>query len=119
MTFFLMLLQTLIALALVCGLAYAFFRWVMPRLLTLNAGRRMVRVVDRLPLDARRSLYVVEVAGQWFLVGASEAGVHLVSELDGEAAAAAARSLDEPTGASTSRSSFQERLMRLANRKGV
>ena len=119
MNFFLMLLQTLIALALVCGLAYALFRWVVPRLLMLNAGRRMVRVVDHMPLDARRSLYVIEVAGRWFLIGVSDAGVHLVSELEADAPAAAARAAIEPPGANPGRSSFQEKLAQLTNRREV
>jgi hypothetical protein len=39
-------------------------------------------VVARLPLEPRRSLYVVEVAGKTLLVGTSEMGLSVLSELD-------------------------------------
>jgi flagellar biogenesis protein FliO len=40
-------------------------------------------VVARMPLEPRRSLYVVEVAGKTLLVGTSEMGLNVLSELDG------------------------------------
>lgn len=122
-SFFLMLLQTIVALALVCGLAYLLFRWVLPRLQGA-AGRAggMIRVVDRLGLDARKSLIVVEVAGRWLLVGTSEAGVQLVSELDATTAREAADELErlrpsfKDTTASA-REALAERFARLVNRE--
>ena len=36
-----------------------------------------------MPLEPRRSLYVVEVAGKTLLVGTSEMGLSVLSELDG------------------------------------
>lgn len=52
------------------------------------AGHRMSRfdvmgVIARLSLEPRRSLYVVEVAGKTLLVGTSEMGLSVLSELDG------------------------------------
>jgi flagellar protein FliO/FliZ len=84
-----------LALGLVCGLAYVIFRWVLPRMQSFGGtGRHLVRVVDRVGLDARKSLYVIEVAGRWLLVSSSEAGVQLVSELDAETAEEAAAELE-------------------------
>lgn len=88
-----MLMNTLFALLLVCGLAILVFRVLLPRLQAVQTSRSMVRVVDRVGLDARKSLYVIEVGGQWLLVGASEAGVNLVSELDAASAEEAAERL--------------------------
>ncbi|MEA2174004.1 MAG: flagellar protein FliO/FliZ [Blastocatellia bacterium] len=94
-SFFLMLVQTLLALGLVCGLAYVIFRWVLPRLQNFGgAGNHLVRVVDRVGIDTRKSLYVIEVAGRWLLVASSEAGVQLISELDAANAEEAAEALD-------------------------
>ncbi len=82
-----MLLQTFAALGLVCGLAYLIFRVVLPKLGTsFNGSNNMVRVVDRVGLDARKSLYVIEVAGKWMLVAGSENGVRLITELDANTA---------------------------------
>jgi flagellar biogenesis protein FliO len=45
-------------------------------------GRHLLDVVARVPLEPRRSLYVVEVAGKTLLVGTSEMGLSVLSELD-------------------------------------
>jgi flagellar protein FliO/FliZ len=124
-SFFLMLLQTLFVLGLVCGLAYLIFRWVLPRLAVTRSTNSMVRVVDVVGLDARKRLYVIEVAGRWMLVASSEAGVQMVSELDAEAAEEAAQSLERArqdwhgwkTFGSAARASFAERLARLMNKR--
>ncbi|HEX7314723.1 MAG TPA: flagellar biosynthetic protein FliO [Pyrinomonadaceae bacterium] len=121
--FLLMLLQTVFALALVCGLAYVIFRVVLPRLNVTRSTGSMVRIVDRVGLDARKSLYVIEVAGRWFLVSASEAGVQLVSELDAESALLAEQEAEaaRPTFGAPARAAsraFAERLARLMNKKG-
>ena len=120
--FFLMLLQTVVALGLVCGLAYVIFRWVLPRLAVTRSAGGMVRVVDRVGLDARKSLYVVEVAGRWLLVAASESGVQLLSELDARSAEEAeqeAVKLRPAFGAqaATVRGAFAEKLGRILQRK--
>lgn len=83
------LLQTLVALAAVCGLAYVIFRVILPKLQIVNSASGMIRVVERVGIDTRRSLLVVEVAGKWLLVGVSENGVHLVTELNEKDAEAA------------------------------
>jgi flagellar biogenesis protein FliO len=120
---FLMILQTVVALAFVCGLAYFIFRWLLPRLNVARAGGRMVRVVERAGLDARSHLYVIEVAGRWLLVSSSQAGVQLISELDPKAAEDAAAELEarRPTfggDAAAVKGAFAERLARTLGRKG-
>ena len=72
-----MLLSTTVALAFVCALAVGALRLLGPR--RLQAKR--LRVVERLPLDARRSLYVVEVDGRQLLLGAGDGPLTLVTEL--------------------------------------
>jgi flagellar protein FliO/FliZ len=121
--FLLMLLQTLFVLGLVCGIAYLVFRWVLPRLAVVRSANSMVRVVDVVGLDARKRLYVIEVAGRWMLVASSEAGVHMVSELDAGTAEEAALALERARqqnwknfGASA-RSTFARQLARLTNRR--
>lgn len=120
-SFFMMFVQTMLALGFVCGLAYVIFRWLLPRLQVARSTGRMVRVVDRTSLDVRRSLYVVEVAGRWLLVASSEAGLQLLSELDAETAAEAeqeAARLRPQFGAGAVTGAFAERLAQLMNRKG-
>jgi flagellar protein FliO/FliZ len=113
-SFALMLLETLLALALVCGIAYAIFRWL-PRLQAARSANSMIRVVDRVGLDARKSLFVIEVGGRWLLVAASESGVQLLSELD---AAELQSRVDEADAArAASRAGRAERFASLLNRR--
>lgn len=78
-----LLLQTLFALALVCGLAILIFRYILPRLNAANFNRSIVRVIDGASLETRKKLMVVEVAGKYLLLAVSESGVQLIAELDG------------------------------------
>lgn len=89
LSFLWMMVQTILALAVVCGLAYFIFRIVLPKFSIGSGVGSMVRIVDRIGIDARKSLCVVEVAGKWMLIAISENGVQLVSELDAGSAAEA------------------------------
>ena len=43
-----------------------------------------LRLIGRLPLDGRRAIYLVRVEKKVFVLGASEAGLHKLGELEGE-----------------------------------
>ena len=86
LTFLWMLVQTVLALVFVCGIAYVIFRVILPRLATTYGVNSMIRIVDRAGLEARKTLYVIEVAGKWLLVSASDDGVQLICDLDPESA---------------------------------
>lgn len=75
-----LMLTSLVVLVLVCVAAWIALRLVGRWL----EGRRVgggVHVVARVPLEPRRALYVVEAGGRRLLVGSSEGGVSLVTEL--------------------------------------
>ena len=78
-----MLVGSLLVLALVCVAAWVIVRFGVRRLWGPRGGG-VLDVVARVPLEPRRSLYVVEVAGKTLLVGTSEMGLSVLSELDGE-----------------------------------
>jgi flagellar protein FliO/FliZ len=78
-----LLLTSLLVLGGVCIAAFVVVRLVGRLLATGRThGAHLMGVVARLPLEPRRSLYVVEVAGKTLLVGTSEMGLSLLSELD-------------------------------------
>jgi flagellar protein FliO/FliZ len=81
-----LLITSLVVLGVVCVAAFVAVR-VFGRLLASgrSRGAHLMDVVARVPLEPRRSLYVVEVAGKTLLVGTSEMGLSVLSELDGEA----------------------------------
>ena len=120
LTFIWMMMQTIFALLLVCGLAYLIIRVILPRLAISSGTNNMVRVVDRIGLDARKSLYVIEVTGKWMLVAASESGVQLIAELDAVSAKVAEeeiiRQRQLPQGTSFGKS-FSDKLNEVISRK--
>jgi flagellar protein FliO/FliZ len=74
-------------LGLVLVLALAVVHGVIPRLTgggRGGAGAGAIRVSARFPLEPKKNLYVVRVGGDYFLVGASDAGIHLLTALDTE-----------------------------------
>lgn len=79
-----LLVMSLVVLGGVCIAAFLLVRFVGRYLSTgRTRGAHLLDVVARVPLEPRRSLYVVEVAGKTLLVGTSEMGLSVLSELDG------------------------------------
>jgi len=74
------LLETLLALGIIALAAWALVRFGRGRLFR-GKGARRIKIVERLPLDTRRSLYVVEVDGSSLLVGAADGSVRVLKEL--------------------------------------
>lgn len=70
-------------------------------------GAHLLQVIARVPLEPRRSLYVVEVAGKTLLVGTSEMGLSVLSELDG--GEVRARAVERPTFAELVRDAWRRR----------
>jgi flagellar protein FliO/FliZ len=81
-----LLVTSLIVLGVVCVAAFVVIR-IAGRLFATGRARGagVLDIVARMPLEPRRSLYVVDVAGKTLLVGTSETGLALLSELDAEA----------------------------------
>jgi len=79
-----LLVTSLLVLGAVCVAAFLLVRLVGRFLATGRVrGAHLLDVIARVPLEPRRSLYVVEVAGKTLLVGTSEMGLSVLSELDG------------------------------------
>ncbi|HEY3803651.1 MAG TPA: flagellar biosynthetic protein FliO [Kofleriaceae bacterium] len=78
-----LLVTSLLVLAAVCVAAFVAVR-VLGRWLSTGRARgaHLLDVIARVPLEPRRSLYVVDVAGKTLLVGTSEMGLSVLSELD-------------------------------------
>lgn len=76
-------LKMIFAMIFVIALAIVVIRFIIPKL-TFNRGasaRSDLRIVDRIPLDGRKSLYVLEVEGRRILIGSSEHNVGFIAEL--------------------------------------
>ena len=103
-----LLVTSLLVLGAVCIAAFVAVR-LFGRLLSTGRARgaHLMDVVARVPLEPRRSLYVVEVAGKTLLVGTSEMGLSMLSELDGNEVRARVEA--RPTFAEMVRNAWQKR----------
>lgn len=111
------LLKMVVVLGGVSLLAYLLLGKVLPRAMrvpTGAGGQRIMRVVDRLPIDQRRSILVVAVGDEHFMVGASEGGIHLISRLDADQIPTAPEA-DPPSGGL---SRFAEALTQRRSKEG-
>ena len=111
-----MMLQTVFVLAFVCALAYVVLRWL-PRLQARVSPNSMVQVVDRTPLDQRKTLYVIKITGRFLLISSSEAGVQLIQELDPQLAEQEAEALRARGGTAGARELFADGLARLRKKR--
>lgn len=105
------LLKMLVALILVCILAYLVLRLLRRQLTRSSAPDGFLRVVDRCTLSARQSLWVVEVAGRFFLIGATDGSIAKLAELDGDL-------IEENRGSPRRKGRFLEVLKRALGQPG-
>lgn len=77
-----LVVETVAILALIAAVAWLFVRFVAPRLRGVKGRRSRMRLLERLPLEPRRSLYVVEVDGAPLLIGVADGSVRLLRELE-------------------------------------
>jgi flagellar biogenesis protein FliO len=78
------LLESVVGLAIVAGLGLAVLQ--VARRVGVARTQSTLEVLGRLPLEARRSVYVVRVLDQVLILGASEGGIAKLGELPESAA---------------------------------
>jgi flagellar biosynthetic protein FliO len=122
LSFLWMIIQTIFALVVVCGLIYLTFRVIMPKLSEFGYANNAIRIVERTPIDARKSLLVIEVGGRWMLIATSENNVNLISELTEKEATEIEEKLSKKQVSGNNfgklGTSFSEKLAEVMKRKG-
>lgn len=81
-------LQTVVTLLVLGLLAFALIQ--LQRKATLSGARGPLELIGRLPLDARKTVYLVKVGEQVLVLGASEAGLRVLTTLAAKELAAKA-----------------------------
>src|SRR5262245_45150916 len=76
------LMLSFASLGVVCLVAWGTLRLLAGRGVGRASGA--VRVLARCPLEPRRSVYVIEIAGRCFLVGVGDGPMALLAELDAD-----------------------------------
>jgi flagellar biosynthetic protein FliO len=73
------IVETLVTLVAVCGLAYVVLYGA--RKLGIGRASGPIRLVGQLPLDARRGIYLVKVGEHVLVVGVAEGGMTKLGEM--------------------------------------
>jgi flagellar protein FliO/FliZ len=108
-----LLFKTLLVLGIVVAIIYLTLNVGARRLLRLApASDALVQVVDRVPLEAKKTLYVLQASGEYLLVGSTESGLSLISKLEPEAVRQA---LAQRVQARAQAGTFLERLQALSS----
>jgi flagellar biogenesis protein FliO len=79
------LLRTMVVLGIVVALAYLTLNVGMRKLLgirTTGGARGLVEVLERIPLDQKRVLFVIRAGEELLLVGGSDVSLNLITKLD-------------------------------------
>lgn len=81
--FGMLILRMLVFLGLVLVIIWLFLRKFLPMISRMPSLRnRNVKILERLPLDTKRSLIVVEVQERVYLLGSAEGQINVLMELD-------------------------------------
>jgi len=74
------------AMAFVIGAIYITLNFGLRKLMGARAvgAASLVQVMERIPLDQKKSLYVLRAAGEYLLVGGADGGLGLICKLDSQ-----------------------------------
>ena len=76
--YWILVLKTVLVLALIAGGAWAVVRFGGSRLKRFSGPRRM-RVIEKLALEPRRSIYMIDIDGKTIVVGVSDMSIRLLT----------------------------------------
>ena len=114
MNFIWMIVQTILTLAVVCGLAYLLFRVLLPRFGLTSSNAESIEVLERLSLEPGKSIFIVRVGEQHLLIGVAEGSVSLLKEIEDYDAVSAKTASSSDSLAS----GFSEKLGEIAQKAG-
>ena len=75
------LVQMILTLGLVIALAYLVLNKGLGKWLMRTQASKIIKIRERIPLDNRRALYLVEVNQRTFVLGGGDGGISLVMDL--------------------------------------
>lgn len=79
------LIRTMVVLGVVIMAIYLTLNFGLRRLMGISPmprGQAVVQVLERIPLDQKRAMFVVKAAGEYLLIGGADGSLQLISKLD-------------------------------------
>ncbi|QBG47392.1 flagellar biosynthetic protein FliO [Verrucomicrobia bacterium S94] len=80
------IIRMLVSLFIVLATMYGVYYWLKRRGTVPGAAQRRLRVIERLPIDTRRSILLLEIDGEEMLVGVGSDTISPISKLEKEVA---------------------------------
>ena len=81
---FMAFLKTILMLCVVLAFAYLLLGKGLPKLMSKTIQNSRMRIIERLPLDQKRSVFLVEVDNTTYLLGGSDQNLQLIDTLQKE-----------------------------------
>ena len=75
------ILETLVALAVIALAAWGAVRIARARMGARGGEKGRLKIIERLPLEPRRAVYLIEADGRTMLIGSSEGSLRLIEDL--------------------------------------
>jgi len=76
-----MILKTLIVLGLFVGGFYMFYKFVTQKAGLQVSGHEAIKILSMIPVGPNRTLQLIDVAGKVYLLGISESGISMLTEI--------------------------------------
>lgn len=80
-------LKMIIALIIVCLLAYIIMKWALPKAINIRGGHKgIIKIIDYFRLEPKKTLYIIEVKGKYLLLGVTDQYISplTIAQLDEE-----------------------------------
>ena len=110
--------QMTLSLIVVCGLIYLTFRVILPKISGFQFATTVIRIVEKTPIDAKKSLCVIEVGGSWMLIGTSENNLNLIREFNESEIAEIERKIAQRSQNQLKPGKFADKLAEVLKKKG-
>jgi len=117
-----MIFKTILILGFLVGGFYFFFRFVTKRVGIQVLGENVINILSIVPIGQNKYLQVVDLAGKILVLGVSENGINLISEINEKDKIDQIRLLSTKNSHSKNKAGFQDYIMKhigkLIDRKG-
>ncbi len=79
-----LLFKTIFVLGLLVGGFYMFYRFISQKAGINLSGQDVVQILSAVPLGPGKFLYIIDLAGKVFLLGVSDSGINMLTEIEGK-----------------------------------
>jgi len=80
-SFFFLFIKTIFILAIFLGAIYLVFKYISSKQGIFPPSKDIIKLRSTLPIGTNRFIHLIEIGTHYYLIGSSEAGINLISEI--------------------------------------